>query len=427
MRCSKSRSAAKSVFAIFLTLLLASTLASHPAQAKKFKVLHTFKGSDGAGPDAQLVRDSAGNFYGTTGTGGSNKCQGGCGTAFKMDKNGNILWLHRFSGANGETPFPGLLRDATGNLYGTTIYGGRASHTCSLGCGVVFKLGKNGEETVLHHFTGEHDGYYPVGPLAMDKKRNLYGATQLGGTSGVGTVFRLSPSGEKKILYSFTGGADGYAPGAGVVLDAQDNVYGTTLIGGSGFGNSGYGVVFQVSPGGVETVLHTFGGDEGANPGSSLIFDSTGNLFGTTQTGGELTCDGGEGCGVLFELSPQSGGTWGESVLYTFCSLANCTDGRQPREGPLVQDAAGSFYGTTAEGGSYSCNGSGCGVVFKLDADGTETVLHSFTGGSDGDAPLTGVMADGMNNLYGVVVDGGDPNCPVSGGNGCGTVWKLTP
>lgn len=410
-------------------LLLASVVVPARAQAQTFKVLHTFHGIDGAGPASRLVIDKAGNLYGTTIAGGSSQCTGGgCGTAFKMDKTGKLVWLHKFQGANGDEPFPGLLRDALGNLYGTTIYGGTANHYCSLGCGVVFKLDGTGKETVLHRFTADPDGYYPVGPLVKDKAGNVYGATQLGGKGGLGTVFRLSPAGKETILYNFSGGSDGSAPGAGVVLDSGGNIYGTTFIGGYLNCNPGQGcgVVFKVDTSGHETVLHTFEASDGANPAPVLLFDSAGNLYGTTGFGGNFACQGGLGCGVVFELAPQSNGTWAETVLYTFCSLSNCTDGRRPAEGPLIRDSAGSLYGTTELGGGGSgCAGDGCGVVFKLDNGGNERVLHSFTGGNDGSRPITGLTMDSARNLYGTAPAGGNTRCNPQ--TGCGTVFKLTP
>jgi uncharacterized repeat protein (TIGR03803 family) len=209
-----------------------------------------------------------------------------------------------------------------------------------------------------------------------------------------------------------------------VILDSSGDVYGVTLIGGSGFGNSGYGVVFKVDPTGNETVLYTFGGGEdGANPESILLFDSQGSLYGTTENGG--TGSGGTGCGVVFKLSPQSRGGWSESVLYKFCSLSNCADGELPGTGPLLMDGAGNLYGTTFFGGAYrNCDGDGCGVVFKLDKTGMETVLHSFTGGSDGSLPVAGVVMDKHGNLYGTTETGGAA-CYVS--NTCGVVFKITP
>jgi uncharacterized repeat protein (TIGR03803 family) len=415
MRSKKMFSAGKPTFAIFITLLLASAIGPTQAHARKFKVLHTFRASDGISPDAQLVRDFTGNLYGTTGTGGSSKCNGGCGTAFKMSGNGKLVWGHNFNGANGETPFPGLLRDATGNLYGTTIYGGNSCG--STGCGVVFKLDKTGKETVLHKFSGP-DGSSPVGPLVEDAGGNLYGATQYG--SNGGTIFKLDRIGRHKVLYSFGCGSDGCDPGAGVILDAAGNIYGTTFIGGDLNCNPGQGcgVVFKVDASGHETVLHTFGGSDGANPSSSLLLDSAGNLYGTTSYGGNLGCQGGLGCGVVFELSPQSNGTWSETVLYTFCSLSNCADGREPRQGPLIRDSAGNLYGTTVWGGGTGCGGDGCGVVFQLGSSGNESILHNFTGGTDGDFPLVGLTLDREGNLYGAAAYGG--------AHGDGTVFKIS-
>jgi uncharacterized repeat protein (TIGR03803 family) len=429
MRSKKLFSASNPTFVIFITLLLASAVVPTQAHARKFKVLHTFKGSDGEGPAGQLVRDKAGNLYGTTVVGGSSRCTGGgCGTAFKMDKTGKLVWLHKFQGANGDEPF-GLLRDVAGNFYGTTVYGGKINHFCSLGCGVAFELDKSGKETVLHKFNGDPDGYYPTGPLVRDKAGNLYGATQLGGKSGLGTVFKLSPTGKETILYDFGGGSDGGAPSAGVILDAEGNTYGTTFIGGDLNCNPGQGcgVVFKVDTGGNETVLHTFEGPDGSSPTSPLLMDSDENLYGTTQDGGNLDCQGGLGCGVAFQLSPQSNGTWAETVLYAFCSASNCIDGKFPSVGALIRDAAGNLYGTIIEGGANtSCSGgNGCGVVFRLNANGSETVLHNFAGKTDGNYPLSGVTRDQTGNLYGTAASGGDTAC--NSPLGCGTVFKLSP
>jgi uncharacterized repeat protein (TIGR03803 family) len=317
-----------------------------------------------------------------------------------------------------------LLRDGTGNLYGTTVYGGKVEQNCStLGCGIVFKLDKTRKETVLHKFTGGADGDIPVGPLVEDKAGNLYGATEFSG-DGFGTVFRLSRRGKLTVLHNFSGGVDGSDPAAGITLDAAGNIYGTTFDG--GLGSQCCGVVFKLDTDGTETVLHTFGGPDGAGPSSPLLMDSGGNLYGMTEGGGNLDCQGGLGCGVVYKLSPNSNGTWAETVLYKFCSASNCTDGKFPGGGALIQDAAGNLYGTAIEGGANtSCSGgNGCGVVFKLDTSGTETVLHSFAGKTDGNNPI-GVTVDRTGNLYGTAVSGGDTACnpPL----GCGTVFKLSP
>jgi uncharacterized repeat protein (TIGR03803 family) len=424
MRSEKACCAAKSIFVIFIMFMLASAIVPTQAQAGKFKVLHTFKGGDGSQPDAQLVRDSLGNLYGTTGEGGTGKCSAGCGTAFKMDKNGKLIWLHSFlGGKDGWEPYPGLMRDASGNLYGTTTFGGTTNHFCSQGCGVVFKLDKEGKETILHRFTADPDGYYPVGPLVRDKAGNLYGGTQLGGKDGAGAVFNLTPSDKETILYSFTFASDGAVVDAGVILDGVGNLYGTTFDGGdlNCVPGSGCGVVFKIDAAGGETVLHTFEGSDGAGPTAPLLLDPAGNLYGTTKYGGNLGCRGGEGCGIVFELSPNSDGTWTETVLYEFCSQSSCADGQVPGDGDLVRDASGNLYGTTVEGGIHtSCSGgSGCGVVFKLDTGGGETVLHNFTGGTDGYYPLVGVTRDASGNLYGTALFGG--------AHGAGILFKISP
>jgi uncharacterized repeat protein (TIGR03803 family) len=182
-------------------------------------------------------------------------------------------------------------------------------------------------------------------------------------------------------------------------------------------------LVFKVDGTGNETVLHTFGGSDGAYPDSVLLFDSQGNLYGTTQGGGS-SGECANGCGVVFELSPRNG-PWEETVLYSFCPASGCTDGATPIAGPLVRDSAGNLYGTTYFGGAYCGSNEGCGVVFKLDTAGTETVLHSFSGGADGAAPWGGLTSDSMGNLYGAASQGGDLKCQPGNGQGCGTVFKI--
>jgi uncharacterized repeat protein (TIGR03803 family) len=414
MRFKKPRSAVKTIFVIFITLWLASAIV--PTQAQKFKVLHTFHGKDGAIPWTQLTRDAVGNFYGTTSEGGEGVCSNyGCGTAFKLDKNGKQVWLHSFNGKNGRQPMAGLLRDAAGNLYGTTVEGG--DMTCfSQGCGTVFKLDTTGTETVLHKFSGSPDGEMPEALLVKDAAGDLYGTTYLGGASGgYGTVFKLEKAGKETILHSFAGPPDGGGDGAysyaGVIRDSAGNLYGVTGAGGV------YccGTAYEVDTAGEETLLYSFSGADGGGPSSVLVADAAGNLYGTTEGGGN-------GCGVVFELSPQSGGGWAESVLYVFCSLAGCADGEYPGPGPLVLDSAGNLYGTTFSGGTHNR-----GVAFKVGKAGKETVLHDFTGKKDGGTPAAGLSMDKLGNLYGATELGGDSNCAITNGYGCGVVFKLTP
>jgi uncharacterized repeat protein (TIGR03803 family) len=424
MRSKKVRSMRMAVFAIFAAFSPLLTVPTQ-SQAQTFKVLHTFHGSDGAYPVGVLVRDAEGNLYGTTGAGGSGNCSGGdgCGTAFKLDKAGKQVWLHKFDGANGSGPNAGLLRDAAGTLFGTTIEGGDIECNYAYGCGTVFMLDKTGKEKVVHKFTGPPDGSYSEALLTRDGTGNLYGTTYSGGTGGFGTMFKVDSAGKKRVLYNFTGYSDGGTPEPGVILDAAGNAYGVAVYGGSGFNSSGYGVVFEVDTSGNESVLHAFGGGEdGANPASVLIFDPQGNLYGTTLNGG--TGCGGAGCGVVFKLT-QSGGSWSESVLYDFCSLSDCADGQEPWGGPLVRDQTGNLYGTTFFGGaSHNCDGGGCGTVFELDAAGKETVLHSFAGGADGAFPHAGLIMDGQGNLYGTTINGG-ATCYTR--YTCGVVFKIAP
>lgn len=257
--------------------------------------------------------------------------------------------------------------------------------------------------------------------MVNDKSGNLYGTTYVGGAHGLGAVFKVGKTGKEKVLYSFTGGSDGCFPYPGVIRDSAGNLYGVASEGGDGFCNSGKGVVFKVEPNGNETVLHTFsGGSDGANPDSVLIFDSQGNLYGTTVNGGSSAC-GGTGCGTVFRLSPDGV----ETVLYAFCSVGNCVDGEAPGTGPLVMNKAGDLFGTTSFGGaSHNCNGVGCGTVFNLDPSGEETVLHSFTDGRDGAFPSAGLIIDASGDLYGTAGYGG---AKCNGSNTCGVVFNLSP
>jgi uncharacterized repeat protein (TIGR03803 family) len=316
----------------------------------------------------------------------------------------------------------GLVRDTAGNLYGTTVEGGET--TCfSQGCGIVFKLDATGKEIVLHRYSGSpDDGEMPEALLVEDGVGNLYGTTFLGGASGgYGTVFRISEANKEDILHSFAGppdGGDGAYSYAGVIRDSAGNLYGDTFEGGAFC----CGVVYKIDTTGSETLLYSFTGEsDGGGPSSVLLADAAGNLFGTTQEGGNLTCGGGDGCGVVFELSAQSDGGWAERVLYVFCSLTNCSDGEYPGPGPLVLDSDGNLYGTTFSGGKYNN-----GIVYKVDTTGKESVLHDFSGKKDGGTPAAGLSMDKFANLYGATELGGDSDCTITS-DGCGVVFKLTP
>ena len=389
--------------AIFITTLFATGAQAAAAD----NVLHSFKndGTDGNYPYAGLIFDAAGNLYGTTSAGGTNSA----GTVFELTPAGGGTWtekvLHNFgSGTDGKTPYAGLIFDAAGNLYGTTLAGG------TNGAGTVFELtpagGGTWTEKVLWSFGNGTDGYSPSGSLIFDAAGNLYGTTQYGGTSISGTVFELTPAAggtwTEKVLWSFGSGADGAYPPDGLIFDAAGNLYGTAYHGGA----HGYGTVFELTPAGggtwTEKVLWSFGnGMDGGYPESGLIFDAAGNLYGTTFSKGS---DGG---GTVFELTPAAGGTWTEQVLHNFGSG---TDGAKPYAG-LVLDAAGNLYGTTYLGGSY-----GGGTVFRLNAQG-ETLLYSFSG-TDGAKPYAGLVLDAGGNLYGTTQNGGT--------DGVGTAFEIT-
>jgi uncharacterized repeat protein (TIGR03803 family) len=425
MQSQKSHPAEKAIRAIGLALLLTLAIAA-PTQAQnyKFKVLHTFHGKDGALPAGLLARDSAGNLYGTTSGGGTGKglCASfflGCGTAFKLNASGKLLWSHSFNFTNGADPLAGLNRDSAGSLFGTAVVGGDTK--CNqYGCGTVFELDSTGKEKILHEFNGS-DGEFPEALLARDAAGNLYGTTY----STPGNIFKIDTTGKLTVLYTFTGYADGCSPYPGVILDASGNLYGVADGGSSGFCD-GDGVIFELDTVGNVTVLHTFNGSDGADPDSALLFDATGNLYGTTFYGGSSNvCQG--GCGTVFKLAPNGNGTWTESVLYSFCSAGGCADGLFPERGPLAIDTAGNLYGTTGNGGTNGCGGYGCGVVYKLDGGGQETVLYKFTGGKDGGGPFPGVVMDKAGNLYGVAGRYGDTGCKDGDGQGCGAVFKLSP
>jgi uncharacterized repeat protein (TIGR03803 family) len=421
----------KTAHLLFLMLLLGVTLVPPHARAQTFKVLHTFHGANGAEPLGGLTRDDAGSIYGTTAVGGGGKCTGGtgCGTAFKLGKTGKQVWLYEFNGRNGDIPYSDLLRDSSGNLLGLAGGGGDLGCNPPYGCGAVFRLDETGHrEKVLHKFTGPpDDGEGPYGSFVEDGPGNTYGATSQGGFDSLGTVFEINAAGKETVLHTFTGppegGGDGSFPEGGVIRDAAGNLYGVTFQGGA----FGPGAVYEVDSSGSEKLLYSFSGSsDGGYPSSTLLLDSQGNLYGTTQAGGNGQC-GGTGCGVLFELSPQSGGSWTEKVLYTFCSLPACMDGERPLDGPLVMDAMGNLFGTTIFGGQRrNCNGDACGVVFKLDPQGKETVLYSFTGGADGALPVAGLILDGRGNIYGTTQEGGDLKCQPTFG-GCGVVFKISP
>jgi uncharacterized repeat protein (TIGR03803 family) len=337
--------------------------------------------------------------------------------------------IYSFAGgsADGELPTSNLISDSAGNLYGTTTEGGNSSSCGPFGgesCGVVFQLtpsNGNWTEKVIYSFGGGADGGTPYSGLAMDASGNLYGTTFAGGASGQGTVFELTPANgtwTETVLHSFTGGSDGAAPRAGLILRGN-SLAGTTTLGGSGNGcvfGTPCGTVFgmsHTSKGWIEKVLYTFtGGSDGGIPYGGLVVDNAGNLYGTTTQYGAC-------CGTVFELTPGKG-TWTEKTLYSF---TGASDGSYP-EGTLILDPAGNLYGTTSTGG-----GSQVGTVFQLEKTQngwTLNTLHTFTGDPDGAVPEAGLVRRG-SSVFGTTYNGGTGSqCGLFGGTPCGTVYELS-
>jgi uncharacterized repeat protein (TIGR03803 family) len=460
MPCLNFPASAQCGFARSISIFVAAIViaASSLAFGQSESILHDFIALPHGGmPQAPLVADASGNLYGTTAWGGTY----GWGAVFKLSLGESGKWtqtiLYSFQGGtDGSTPTAGLIFDSAGNLYGTTsgdtqlFEFGTGCYIANT-CGTVFELSPNSNgtwtESILHAFGQGVDGGFPMGPVTFDKSGNLYGTTQYGGTGQYGIVFELSPSAggtwTENILYNFTDETDGGLPVAGVVLDAAGNIYGITSSGGEiscnndqGYQPYGCGTVFELTHNSngswTESVLQAFNWDNGALPLGSIILDAEGNIYGTTQYGPGLNC--GSGCGTVFKLAPGNG-TWTSSIIYTF---AGGPDGQDPVSG-LVEDASGNLYGTTTQGGSATGCSYGCGTVFELTPKGanwTEKVLHSFAGsasapyGADGYDPVAGVILDSAGNLYGTAAEGGSVSAAVrcAGiGDRCGgTIFKLT-
>jgi len=286
-----------------------------------------------------------------------------------------------------------------------------------------------GTEKVLYSFTGGSDGYFSTTGVAMDSAGNIYGTTNFGGNAGIGTIYELTPSGGSysyNQIHSFSNAQGNGFANSSLLLDSSGNLYGVAESGGA----QNSGTIFELSPNGGSwsmTVLYTFrGGADGSVPEANLVMDAAGNLYGVTALGGDTTLCGGTGCGTVFELI-HSGSGWTKQEIYRFKGGA----GGSTPEGGLVFDASGNLYGTTAEQGVIStlrCP-SGCGTVFKLSPPATghvwtATILHRFNG-VDGSTPVSAVVLDAAGNLYVATNVGGDLRCGT--GLGCGTVVELSP
>jgi uncharacterized repeat protein (TIGR03803 family) len=386
-------------------------------------ILHSFAGpsTDGASPSyGGLMADSNGNLFGTTSQGGT----ANQGTVFELVKSGNsytqnILYSFAGGATDGASPYGGLVADSSGNLFGTTQEGGAQA------LGTVFELVKNGNsytENVLYSFAGgASDGAHPDGTLIMDGAGNLFGTTHHGGGSsisiGVGTVFEMVKNGSNynapTILHGFAGGADGSYLQFGVIADASGNLFGTTNQGGDPSADPrGNGTVFELvkGPSGYTKItLYAFasGTADGSSPYGTLIMDASGNLFGATHAGGTNSV------GTVYELA-KSGSSYTETVLYSFAG--GDADGGFP-DGGLVMDSNGNLFGTTALRGQNNN-----GTVFELVKSGntyTESVLHFFAGPtSDGSEPASDLIMDVNGNIFGTTI--------VGGASGKGTVFEVS-
>ena len=327
--------------------------------------------------------------------------------------------LHSFIGkGGGDDPHGGVSLDKAGNVYGTTFYGGffDAAPCAGHGCGIAFKLNSAGQQTVIYSFQGRGSGDAPTAGLVRDAQGNLYGDTFEGGDvnhceppSGCGTVFKINTAGHETVVHKFEGGEDGMYPESTLILDAAGNLYGTTNGGGTG----GQGIVFKIDPTGAETVLHAFAGRLDGSVSGGLVEDAQGNLYGSTEFGGTAKLCGGSGCGIVYKISPSGQ----ETILYNFSGGA---DGSEAGNS-LVLDSEGNLYGTTGGGGDLSCDKPfGCGVIFEIDTTGAESVLYTFDDEiANGDDPVGGIVRDAAANFYGTTYFGG--------ANGMGEVFKVDP
>ena len=426
-----------SITFLLLAVSLTVTYATAQSHVPQEKVIIAFSAttSGPAGPSGGLIRDAAGNFYGVT-QGGGLGGDGGNGTVYEVSPSANGGWtakaiyLFHPGTQDGQGPLGGLVMDSAGNLYGTTLQGG--ANLCNdgfdnpTGCGTAFELSPNGSggwaEKIIYNFG--QDAWAPGQSMIIDSAGNLYGTTGRSGDldSVGGTVFELTRTGNewtRTTLHTFGNDVgDGLGPSSPLTFDRAGNLYGETVVG----GELGGGTVFRLTNTGngawEEQTLFNFVATStlpsgGSEPGGGLIFDSAGNLYGTTPVGGVRLA---QGCGVVFQLTPTSSGTWNENVLHEF--LCNQFGFAAP-ETALVLDSAGRLFGTTAFGGS-----SATGTVFGLkpSANGAFTyfVIYTFQGSpNDGLEPNSSLLLDVKGNLYGTTPQGGP--------NGGGTLFEIRP
>jgi uncharacterized repeat protein (TIGR03803 family) len=405
----------------FLLLIAAASL---PAQSQTYTLIHSFTGPpDGALPNT-LIRDSEGNVYGTTRSGGLATCGlGSCGTVFKIDPAGNETILFSFPGGSaGSDPAAGVVLDAEGNLYGTTQGNGVIN-----GASVIYRIDPSGNETFFEADTAEVSDL--DSQVVLDPQGNLYGMAPYSGPAcrgneqgfGCGDLFKLSSKGQLTVLHKFNG-SDGMEPEGGLAIDAQGNLYGTTIYGGDyscksagySYPEPGCGTVYKLDSTGKFTVLHTFHGKGDGAFAQGVILDSDGNLYGLAAEGGDITSTQIYGLGTVFKVD-----TSGQfSVLFTFTPE---TSHSFYYANLLVRDTQGNLYGLQQ---SNNCAlGGGC--LFKVDTQGNYTDLYDFPGcpSADGDDPR-GVVLGSDGDFYGSMYFGGTN--AFTCGDGDGTVFHLT-
>jgi uncharacterized repeat protein (TIGR03803 family) len=405
----------KTSHTLALGLLATSAITTAPALEARAseQVIYNFEGGvDGEYTDTDLVRDAAGNLYGTSVQGGTH----GGGTVWQLHPNGDGTWTHSVlysftGGADGGEPYKGVTLDAAGNLYGTAVTGGGG--VCEGGCGVAYELTNNGgswTQTVIHQFQGADDGQGPGARLTLDDNGNIYGMAPTGGENGMGTIYEMKPvkhgAYKFKVLHAFTG-ADGIGGSAGALVLHDGALYGAATAGGA----NGEGSIYQLTQNKMGRwkfkLLYSFLGEPDAGfPYGGLIFDAIGNIYGTTYYAGA------NDAGCVYELSPHKG-AWKEKVLYSFTggvdgagSIAN-----------LNFDSAGNLYGTTSEGGA-----DGDGVIFKLTPSGKHwmaSVAHSFSGPPDGAYAYNGMVDGDAGTYFGATVHGGSDDE--------GAIYQFTP
>jgi uncharacterized repeat protein (TIGR03803 family) len=409
------------ISAVAIAMCVAVALPGFARAAAGFTVLYSFctlaNCADGGAPNS-LLADRHGNLFGTT-VGGGTAQQG---TVFAISPAGTESVLYSFCPPSpthcetGEYPAPGLIEDSAGNFYGMTTDGGPCSGGECSSAGTAFELASDGTETTLYSFCTAPvhctDGSDPGSGLTLDRHGNLFGVTEAGGATNRGALFRIAPGGTETVIHSFSCIIDtrrhadcpgGAFPSTRLVLDAANNLYGTTLVGGASYDAGG--TVYKLAPDGSETVLYSFCSlancADGASPSAGLLMDRAGNFYGATAGGGAAAHAGKGRGGTVFRLAPD--GT--QTVLYAFCSRPRCADGNDPL-GSMAFDEKGNLYGTTLYGGANND-----GTIFMIAPDGTQTTLYSFcsqAGCADGSAPSWLISHWGY--LYGTTFAGGASN-----------------